>query len=266
MLSQHGRDHEVCYQVLIEVDTDGHRSGIEPADPLLLQVASALQHDGQQGARLKGVLTHAGSSYDLRTTEALIAMAEQERALCVQAAEKLRAAGYGCEVVSVGSTPTALSATSLDGVTEVRAGVYVFFDLVMAGVGICSKEEIALSVLCTVIGHRPGNSWIITDGGWMAMSRDRGTQAQEHDFGYGMVCDIAGNVVPELVFTQANQEHGVLQWRGTAQTDIAQAFPIGSQLRIVPNHACATGAQHQRYVVLPASGSTLETWERFGGW
>ena len=136
----------------------------------------------------------------------------------------------------------------------------------MAGVGICSKEEIALSVLCTVIGHRPGNSWIITDGGWMAMSRDRGTQAQEHDFGYGMVCDIAGNVVPELVFTQANQEHGVLQWRGTAQTDIAQAFPIGSQLRIVPNHACATGAQHQRYVVLPASGSTLETWERFGGW
>ncbi|MBB3212769.1 D-serine deaminase-like pyridoxal phosphate-dependent protein [Herbaspirillum sp. Sphag1AN] len=266
MLSQHGRANGVCYEVLIEVDTDGHRSGIEPADPLLLQVASTLQNDGKQGARFKGVLTHAGSSYDLRTPEALVAMAEQERSLCVLAAENLRAAGYPCEVVSIGSTPTALSATSLPGVTEVRAGVYVFFDLVMAGVGICSKEDIALSVLCTVIGHRPANGWIITDGGWMAMSRDRGTQKQEHDFGYGMVCDVAGKVIPELAFTQANQEHGVLQWDGQAQTNIAQKFPIGSQLRIVPNHACATGAQHQRYVVLPAVGNELQVWERFGGW
>jgi D-serine deaminase-like pyridoxal phosphate-dependent protein len=55
-------------------------------------------------------MTHAGSSYDLNTPAALQALAEQERALCVQAAERLRAAGLPCPVVSVGSTPTALSA------------------------------------------------------------------------------------------------------------------------------------------------------------
>jgi len=74
------------------------------------------------------------------------------RAGAVLAAQRLRAAGYPAPVVSVGSTPTALAATSLHGVTEVRAGVYAFFDLVMAGVGVCTADDVALSVLCTVIG------------------------------------------------------------------------------------------------------------------
>ena len=260
-VARHGLEHGVCYDVLIEVDTDGHRSGIAPADPLLLDVAAALTG----GARLKGVMTHAGSSYDLHTPEALAAMAEQERSRCVDAAERLRAAGHACEVVSVGSTPTALSARHLDGVTEVRAGVYVFFDLVMAGVGVCETGDIALSVLCTVIGHRPLEGWIITDAGWMAMSRDRGTQKQARDYGYGMVCDADGNAIAELAFSQANQEHGVLQWTGDI-VDLAARYPVGSSLRIVPNHACATGAQHPFYYVLPQEGGVPRKWERFSGW
>ena len=260
-VARHGLEHGVCYDVLIEVDTDGHRSGIAPADPLLLEVAAALTG----GARFKGVMTHAGSSYDLRTPEALAAMAEQERSRCVDAAERLRAAGHVCAVVSVGSTPTALSARHLDGVTEVRAGVYVFFDLVMAGVGVCGTGDIALSVLCTVIGHRPLEGWIITDAGWMAMSRDRGTQKQARDYGYGMVCDADGNAIAELAFNQANQEHGVLQWTGDT-VDLAARYPVGSSLRIVPNHACATGAQHPCYYVLPQEGGVPRKWERFSGW
>ena len=63
----------------------------------------------------------------------------------------------------------------LDGVTEVRAGVYVFFDLVMFNVGVCTLDDLALSVLTTVIGHQPEKGWAIVDAGWMAMSRDRGT-------------------------------------------------------------------------------------------
>ncbi|MDA4745025.1 DSD1 family PLP-dependent enzyme, partial [Enterobacter hormaechei] len=85
-------------------------------------------------------------------------------------------------------TPTALAAASLQGVTELRAGVYVFFDLVMRNVGVCREEDIALSVLTTVIGHQADKGWAIVDAGWMAMSRDRGTSKQQRDFGYGQVC------------------------------------------------------------------------------
>jgi D-serine deaminase-like pyridoxal phosphate-dependent protein len=265
-LTRHGVEHGHCHAALIEVDTDGHRSGIPPDHPALIEVAAAMQVRDGCGARLAGVMTHAGSSYALSTPEALAAMAEQERSRCVAAAERLRAAGHACETVSVGSTPTALSAQSLAGVTEVRAGVYVFFDLVMAGVGVCTPDDIALSVLCTVIGHRPDAGWLITDAGWMAMSRDRGTQRQARDFGYGAVCDLDGRPIGELAFGDANQEHGVLQWTGERGADLAQRFPLGTQLRILPNHACATGAQFDRYAVIGASGGGLQDWPRFGGW
>lgn len=105
-----------------------------------------------------------------------------------KAAEAIRSAGFPCQEVSVGSTPTASSPVHLDGVTELRAGVYVFFDLVMLNVGVCQLNELALSVLTTVIGHLPEKGWLITDSGWMAMSRDRGTQSQQYNFGYGLVC------------------------------------------------------------------------------
>lgn len=262
-VARHGSAHGHRHDVMIEIDTDGHRSGVRPDDPLLIAIAGALAAGG--GARLAGVMTHAGSSYSLSDPQALAALAEQERTGCVRAAERLRAAGHACDIVSVGSTPTALSARSLKGVTEVRAGVYVFFDLVMAGVGVCTRDDIALSVLCSVIGHRADAGWIITDAGWMAVSRDRGTQKQAHDFGYGAVCDVSGRAIDQLAFTDANQEHGILQWTGPDDADLARSFPVGSQLRILPNHACATGAQFDSYLVLEASGE-ITRWPRFNGW
>lgn len=263
-IAEFGRAQDAVFDVLIEIDTDGHRSGIKPEEDALIAVGRAL-HDG--GMRLAGVMTHAGGSYDLNTPEALTAMAEQERARCVRAAERLRAAGLPCPVVSVGSTPTALSAQSLEGVTEVRAGVYVFFDLVMHNVGVCRTDEIALSVLTTVIGHQVDKGWAIVDAGWMAMSRDRGTQKQTHDFGYGQVCDVNGQVLAGYVLTGANQEHGIasLATGTTPDANIAQRFPVGMQLRILPNHACATGAQYGKYVVVKGN-AVAGVWERFGGW
>ncbi len=250
--------------VYIEVDSDGHRSGVKPDDGLLLEIAAALEHENS-AARLAGVMTHAGASYDLNTPEALQNMAEQERSRCGHAAERLRKAGYACPEVSVGSTPTALSATHLEGVTEVRAGVYVFFDLVMCNVGVCTTAELALSVLTTVIGHQVEKGWAIVDAGWMAMSRDRGTQKQSVDFGYGQVCDVAGRVLPGFIVEQANQEHGIVALSTGIDLDIAKRFPVGSQLRVLPNHACATGAQFPEYVAVKGQ-QVVETWPRFYGW
>jgi D-serine deaminase-like pyridoxal phosphate-dependent protein len=211
------------------------------------------------------VLTHAGSSYDLDDAAALARLADQERALSVRAAERLRAAGLPCPVVSVGSTPTALSATSLAGVTELRAGVYVFFDLFMTNVGVCTLDDVALSVLTTVVGHQPDKGWAIVDAGWMAMSRDRGTARQRRDFGYGAVCDIDGRLIENVIMTGANQEHGILaRADGTVDREMGARFPIGTRLRILPNHACATGAQFSRYHAVMPDG--IQTWSRLNGW
>jgi D-serine deaminase-like pyridoxal phosphate-dependent protein len=243
---------------LIEIDSDGHRAGVVPGDDKLIEIAAAL------GEGLRGVMTHAGDSYNCDTTEAIRGVAEREREAVVASAAMLRRAGAACPVVSIGSTPTATFAESFEGVTEVRTGVYVFHDLVMAGLGVCALDDIAISVLGTVIGHQRDKNWLITDAGWMAMSRDRGTAKQKVDQGYGVVCDAAGRPIEDLIVADANQEHGIVARRGGGPLDFAR-FPIGTLVRILPNHACATAAQHAEYQVL-RDGKLDGTWERFGGW
>ena len=256
------RSSGAAIPTLVEIDCDGHRSGVAPDAPELPEIGRLLHAAGC----LAGVMTHAGASYDCRSVDAIGAMAEQERARTVGAAERLRAAGLPCGIVSVGSSPTATYAQSLEGVTEVRAGVFVFFDLVMAGIEVCRIEDIALSVLTTVIGHQRDRGWLITDAGWMAMSRDRGTEKQAVDQGYGLVCDEAGHPIPALIMRGANQEHGIVAHRSgdPARTPM---LPLGTRLRVLPNHACATGAQHERYLAVHGTRPEITAiWPRFSGW
>ncbi|SOE94821.1 D-serine deaminase, pyridoxal phosphate-dependent [Burkholderia sp. D7] len=265
-VAEFGRDHRETFEVWIEIDTDGHRSGVQPDEARLIDIGRALHGDDtHHGARLGGVMTHAGSSYDLNTPDALATLAEQERAGCVHAAERLRDAGLPCDVVSVGSTPTALAAQHLEGVTEVRAGVYVFFDLVMCNVGVCTTADLALSVLTTVIGHQVDKGWAILDAGWMAMSRDRGTSKQTHDYGYGQPCTLDGAPLDGYVLMGANQEHGILANVDHPDRDIAGHLPVGTRLLILPNHACATGAQFPAYHARSNDGE-VAVWDRFYGW
>ncbi|WP_306204609.1 alanine racemase [Actinoplanes sp. RD1] len=248
---------------LIEIDCDGHRGGLRPGDPALLTIARTLE---DTGADLRGVLTHAGESYFADGDDELRAAADNERHSAVRAAETLRAAGHEAPVVSVGSTPTAHFATDLTGVTEVRAGNFVFFDLVMAGIGVCRIEDLAMSVVVTVIGHRHDKGWILTDGGWMSTSRDRGTSRQRVDQGYGLVTDLGGTLYPDLLMTDASQEHGILSIR-PGSTAALPDLPVGARVRILPNHACATAAQHDRYhVIEPGSPTIRATWPRVRGW
>ena len=249
--------------VLIEIDCDGHRGGLVPDDPRILAIADILR---EGGVPLRGVLTHAGESYRCRDGEGLPEAAEAERAAAVAAAERLRGCGHAVSVVSVGSTPTAHFARDLSGVTEVRAGVYMFFDLVMHGVGVCALDDIALSVLATVIGRRPEKGWILVDAGWMALSRDRGTARHPVDQGYGLVCDIDGNAYGDLIVVDASQEHGILAMRPGSDARLPD-LAVGDRVRILPNHACATGAQHERYsVVRTGSRDIVATWPRMRGW
>ena len=135
----------------------------------------------------------------------------------------------------------------------------------MAGLGVCAIDDIALSVLVSVIGHQREKGWILTDGGWMAVSRDRGTARQAIDRGYGLVLDVDGGLLEGFVISDANQEHGIVSRNDGGPIDWA-GVPVGARLRILPNHACATAAQHSAYHVINGSREVLARWERFGGW
>jgi len=223
-----------------------------------------LLHEG--GAELRGVMTHAGGSYDCNNTSDIEAFAEQERTVAVNCAGALRQAGLPAPIVSVGSTPTAFFARDLTGVTEVRAGTFILFDLFMTGLGVCTLDDVALSVLATVINRQPAKGRILVDAGWMAMSRDRATAKQIVDQGYGLVCDLHGRPFGDLIMTEASQEQGILEIRPGSDMSLPE-LAVGSLVRILPNHACATSAQHDRYNVIGTnSDQVVAQWHIFRGW
>jgi D-serine deaminase-like pyridoxal phosphate-dependent protein len=256
-----GSAEGLTIEALIEVDTDGRRAGVAADDDLLIAIARRLS---DAGAKLAGVMTHAGGSYSARSLGEFEQIAERERAGAVAAADRLRAAGFPVEIVSVGSTPTVHYARTLDGVTEARVGVYAFGDLVQAELGTCTLDDIAISVLASVIGHSRSHGRVLIDAGFLALSRDRGTADFPVDWGYGAVCDAAGNLIENVRVDSTNQEHGIVTvTRG--EIDWAR-FPIGSRVRILPNHACATAAAYDRYFVIDGGERISGVWERVNGW
>jgi D-serine deaminase-like pyridoxal phosphate-dependent protein len=155
--------------VAIEIDCDGHRGGVSPESPTLVEIAERVA----AGHRLRGIMTHGGGSY-LGTPQEVGRVAGAERDAVVVAASHLRRAGHRIEMVSVGSTPTFVAVDDLEGVTEARPGVYLFGDMSMVELGIFPPDRMALSVLATVIGLVAGGSTALIDAGWSALSQDRG--------------------------------------------------------------------------------------------
>jgi D-serine deaminase-like pyridoxal phosphate-dependent protein len=141
----------------------------------------------------------------------------------------------------------------------------MFFDLFQRGVGLCELEDIALSVLATVVGHNRSKGWIIVDAGWMALSHDRGTATQSVDQYFGVVCDLDGQPIDDLVVIRVNQEHGTIAVR-PGSNSAPPALEIGDRVRILPNHACATASQHDHYHVLDSDQLVCEEWPRIRGW
>ncbi|MDM0091451.1 MULTISPECIES: alanine racemase [unclassified Variovorax] len=263
--AEQARALDASFPLLIEIDTGGGRGGLAPDDAELLTVADAVRQS--EAFTLAGVLTHAGHSYGADNREAIRAIAEVERAGAVHAAERLRAAGFPVSVVSVGATPTAVCAQSLAGVTEMRPGVYTFFDLDQVARGICGVDDIAMSVLATVIGHNPRSGRVLIDAGALALSKDSSGAQFRDDLGYGLVCPAEGGApLAGLHVAELHQEHGLVAGNGDLQALFA-ALPVGSRVRILPHHACMTAAPYDRYHVVRAAGADVHAiWGKTRGW
>jgi D-serine deaminase-like pyridoxal phosphate-dependent protein len=247
--SQRGQELGVTFKVMIEIDSGGGRAGLYVDDPTMIELGRVLA--AGPGTTLHGVLTHAGQSYSCPSTNDIVAVAEQERATMVDAASRLRKAGLACPVVSVGSTPTATFARSLEGVTEMRPGVFVFMDLFQSQLGVCAPEDIAVSVLASVVGHRADGSKAMIDAGALALSQDQSLE------GFGRVLGKPWKVA------KVSQEHGhVYPAEPGAKVDPV----VGQRVRVLPNHVCMMAAMHEQYHVIDGGDEVVAVWDRCNGW
>lgn len=251
------------FSVFIEIDSGAGRAGLPfPELPGLLDIARVLH--AAPGIDLAGVMTHAGHSYHQSTPAGIAAVAEQERRAIVGAAEALRAAGIPCPIVSGGSTPTAMHSRDFTGITEMRPGVYVFNDLDQEFIGSCGAGDLALSVLASVIGHYPHRNQLLIDAGALALSKDISAQEFQPKVGFGT---LAGVPASGMAVVECSQEHGFVGADGPLPY---AKLPVGSRVRVLPNHACITAAAYDRYYVvdsdLDGGRSVVDVYDRINGW
>jgi D-serine deaminase-like pyridoxal phosphate-dependent protein len=256
-------EHGGTFAALIEIECGAKRAGLMPEAPEVIDIGRIL-HEAPR-VEFRGVLTNAGHGNLCRSKDAFEAVAEAERTAVVRAAERLADAGIPCPVVSVGSTATAVMARNLSGVTEMRPGLFAFNDLIRAGIGLCGDDDIALSLLATVIGHYPDDNRMLLDAGITSLSLDHGTANIEGgDKGFGLVMDLALRpIVPGLKISNLHTEHAWVEADGPLPYD---NMPVGSMVRILPNHANNTATMHDRYHVIDGGDEVVAVWPRCHGW
>lgn len=213
-------------QVLVEVDSGHHRSGVAPSAVRPVADAAA-----RAGLEVVGAFTFPGHGYG--PGKVAQAVADESRALAA-AADELRAGGLEVSVLSGGSTPTVTS-TDATVVGEVRPGVYVFNDAQQLTLGTCRMEDVGLSVLSTVTSS-PGPDRVVLDAGSKVLSSDRPPWLT----GFGLLPD-----APEATIASLAEHHGVVSLAAVEEAAVEEAagararLAVGSRVRVVPNHVCS---------------------------
>ncbi|MGP6174567.1 alanine racemase [Corynebacterium sp. A21] len=203
--------------LMIELDSGHHRSGV-PAE----QVVEVAQAVHAAGRRLAGLFTFPGHSY---TPDKVLVAAQDEHDCLLTARDLLATAGFEVTELELsgGSTPSALL-TKPGATTEIRPGVYVFNDAQQLELGRCDWEDIALTILGTVVSRRADLNQVILDAGSKIIGSDRPAWASGFARIYG---------VPAAHVTAVSEHHATVAW--------PQDIPLpelGTLLEVVPNHVC----------------------------
>ena len=235
--------------VWLKVDCGTHRAGVDPTSPYAIRVARELAREDD--LVFDGILTHSGHSYKTRNKDEAAAVAEEERLVMVQFAERLKVAGIAARAISVGSTPAMSAVRDLTGVTEARPGNYVFYDRTMVLIGCCDPGDVGVTVLASVVSHQPGADHCVTDAGALALSKDLGPAHLGLAPSFGDVTGHSG-----LHVAAVSQEHGVLRGPPAA----LGALHVGDRIEIVPNHSCLAVAHFDDYHVM-RDGREIDRWK-----
>lgn len=249
------RDQEV--HVWLKVDCGYHRAGMDPDSVAAFELVRYL-HNAPH-LIFDGLLTHAGHGYKAASRQEMRAIAAQERDVMTEFAARLRAANLAVPTVSIGSTPTLSVEQDLPGIDEIRPGNYVFYDRTQAALGSCQLTDCAVTVLTTVVSHQPGRHQVVVDAGALALSHDPGPVHLDEQPVKGVVLTDAAHLTvhPTLRVVALSQEHGIIQ--GAGATDL-EGLDVGTQLRILPNHACLTAALFDEYKVVQG-GQVVDRWK-----
>ena len=239
------------FHVWLKIDCGYHRAGLDPAAPATLALARRVA--SSQTLRFDGLATHSGHAYHEVGCTRIRAIAETERRVVAELREQLGRHGI-VGAASVGSTPAMSCVERLDGVQEARPGNYAFYDGMQVALGSCGPSDPAVTVLASVVSSQPGATHCVVDAGALALSKDVGHPGPAATMGriYGDYA--AGQLRDDARLMALSQEHGTVSTR----------LPVGTKVRVLPNHSCLTVACFDEYQVVRGD-SVVDRWRIWRG-
>jgi len=226
--------------LLVDLDVGFHRTGVSsPSASLdLARKIASLKH-----VRLDGIFLFPGHIFSPpdQQKEQLAAVA----ATLEQTLSLWKRDGLAAPIVSGGSTPTARQSHTVAGLTEIRPGTYAYYDANCVAGRWCTMDECAAHVVCTVVSTAVSGKCVI-DAGTKTLTSDRRFDAPD-TAGYGHVVEL-----PDAKIVRLTEEHGEIDLHGQPPP------PLGSRLKVIPNHICPCVNLHDRFWFREADGSLTQ--------
>ncbi len=233
----------------LDVDTGYHRTGVDwQDDATAAEIAAALV-----GSRLtlRGLLTHAGHSYNARTRDEVYTVYVETVTRLAHLRDHLATVGYADLALSIGDTPCCAMVEDLRAVDEIRPGNFPYFDLMQVEIGSCTLDEVAAVVACPIVSLYPARGQVVIYGGGVHLSKE---SIHDHlgrkSFGaIALPTDDGWEVLPESSYAcSLSQEHGVLQ----VGTTVLDRFRVGDLALVLPVHSCMSADLLKGGLLLPS--------------
>jgi D-serine deaminase-like pyridoxal phosphate-dependent protein len=218
-IAQAAKLAETTINLLIEFESGNERVGVQTPQEAL-ELAQKIQQ--QPFIKFDGLMTYPCS--------------KQVEPFVNEAKDLFTQSGITINTVSVGRTPNMWDIHKIKGITELRAGTYIYNDRNIVGSGTASLDECATHVHATVISCPTENRAVI-DAGSKTLSSD--LVKPEYGQGYGLILEY-----PEAIITKLNEEHGIIDI-----SNCTKKPTLGEVIRIVPNHVCVVTNLHDEVVV-----------------
>ncbi|UCB46824.1 MAG: alanine racemase [Spirochaetota bacterium] len=257
-ISQVAEQYNMKLSLLIEIDVGDRRSGVMPGDTAL-KLANKITN--LQGIDLRGIWTHEGNVNSAKNQKELKKASLASAKTMTNTAELLKSEGINVEVVSMGSTPSAVYVAGFPGITEIRPGTYIFNDINQVKSGCCKLEDCAASILVTIIST-PRPNIVFFDAGSKAICgsiemirfQKGGIQAEWEDLEIGRIVDLDHRLLPGVRLEKVCGEYGFV-----ALESNTSKLRIGDKIEVIPN-IVDSEANYWDAMTVVEKGEVVESW------
>ncbi len=215
----------------IKVDVGTRRTGLQVNQKDILK---QLVDQETTGHPFLGLLAHAGHSYRARSRKKILEIYQEG----LDTLQEIRNVLGAKPFVSWGDTPTASVAEDLHQIDELRAGNFVFYDVMQSQIGSCGLSNIAVAMACPVVAKHENRDEAVIYGGGVHFSKDALTRTDGSNY-FGEVVSFnesGWHLSGQAVLDRISQEHGIIK----GASSFISKLKIGDVVGVLPVHSCLT--------------------------